>query len=73
METEIREYNEEMEVEVGFLKLDESIKPYESGRDILRKTGRWIIMAKNEEGRNYTEVDLLDLIDWVKKNKPELL
>ena len=35
--------------------------------------GRVIIIAYNEGGYNKTEVDLLDVIEWVKENKPELL
>lgn len=34
---------------------------------------RLVVGALNECGHNGTEVDLLDLIAWVKKNKPELL
>jgi hypothetical protein len=36
-------------------------------------TKRYVIKAMNECGYNHTEVDLLQLISWVKKNKPELL
>jgi len=53
----IREYEEEMPVEI---LEDPKIK-------------RWVIHANNEGGFNYTTVDLLDVIDWIKKNKPELL
>ena len=35
--------------------------------------GRLVIAALNEGGCNGTDVDLLDLIAWVKENKPELL
>ncbi len=35
--------------------------------------GRLVIRAFNEGGYNCTDVDLLDVIDWVKQNKPELL
>jgi hypothetical protein len=31
------------------------------------------ILAFNESGYNSTAVDVLDLIAWLKKNKPELL
>lgn len=35
--------------------------------------GRWTIYALNECGHNGTEIDLLDVIDWVKTNRPELM
>ena len=53
----IREFSESMEPEVIF---DDDY-------------GRWVIVAYNEGGCNLTKVDLLDVIDWVKENKPELL
>jgi hypothetical protein len=34
---------------------------------------RLVVLAKNEGGYNCTEVDLLQLIAWLKDNKPELL
>jgi hypothetical protein len=35
--------------------------------------GRLAVRALNEGGHNCTEVDLLDLIAWLKANRPELL
>jgi hypothetical protein len=36
----------------------------------LRKTnGRLVIEARNEGGHNSTEVDLVDLLDWLKANE----
>jgi len=35
--------------------------------------GRLIVVAKNEGGFNSTSVDLLDIIEWTKKNKPQLI
>lgn len=35
--------------------------------------GRIVIVAINEGGFNSTEVDLLQLLSWVKHNRPELL
>ena len=60
---EIREYCEEFPVRIG-LNLDDYP---DAAKD------RWVIWAENEGGYNGTVVDLLDVIDWVKKNKPELL
>lgn len=34
---------------------------------------REVIEAYNEGGYNFTQVDLLDVVDWVKRNRPELL
>jgi hypothetical protein len=53
----VREYSEKYEVE---FRVDE-----ESGRPVVR--------AWNEGHCNCTEVDLQDLIHWLKTNKPELL
>ena len=55
--TSIREYSDEMEVEV----------------DREENSNRWIVRAYNEGGYNRTEVDILDLVDWLRKNNPELL
>ena len=35
--------------------------------------GRLVIRAKNECGYNGTDVDLLELIAWLKKNRPDML
>ena len=53
----VREHYEKMEV---FLELDED-------------SSREVIVAFNECGYNATAIDLLDLVAWLKKNKPELL
>ena len=57
MKTNIREYSEEMEVVIKFSDA----------------YSRWVIRALNEGGLNFTEVDLLDLICWIKENRPDLL
>lgn len=57
----IREYNEhDEEVEVKYKKLHDG-------------SFRWVIEAYNEGGYNSTQVDLLDVIAWVRENRPELL
>lgn len=53
--TEIREYNEGMDVEIA------------------KHDGRFVVQAYCEAGFNGTEVDLLDLIKFIKKDMPELL
>jgi hypothetical protein len=39
----------------------------------LNKNKRPVIVAYNECGYNRTQVDLIDVIEWVKENYPELL
>ena len=51
----VREYNEGMLVEL----------------DLAENDNRTVIVAYNEAGYNSTEVDLLDVIEWVKNNRPE--
>lgn len=36
-------------------------------------TDRYVIRAINEGGHNSVEIDLIDLLTWLKENKPELL
>ena len=35
--------------------------------------GRLVVKALNEAGYNCTEVDLLELLAWVKANRPDLM
>ena len=35
--------------------------------------GRWTIEASNEGGCAGTEVDLFDLLGWLKSNRPDIL
>lgn len=65
--TEIREYAEEYPVQIRLLKEVSEIKGFNKG------LGRYVIIAENEGGYNCTSVDLLDVLEWVKKHKPELL
>lgn len=41
--------------------------------EIKKLENRWIIHAKNEAGFNCTQVDLVDVIEYVRENMPELL
>lgn len=34
---------------------------------------RLVVVALNEAGNNGTEVDLLELISWLKRNRPDLV
>lgn len=54
------------------------IRDGERGKDgaveIARnENGRFVVRAFNEGGYNCTDVDVLDLIAWIKANKPEWL
>ena len=55
--TSIREYAEEMPVRIS----------------VSAESGRLVIEADNEAGHNGTEVDLVDVLDWVRANRPDLL
>lgn len=64
----VREYCEAMSVRLavttGYYSAPNAPRP---------GAGRLCVVAYNEAGHNSTQVDLLDLIDWVKLNRPELL
>ncbi len=60
----VREYAEEYPVKLGLEEPSEYNK---------LKENRITVLASNEGGCNGVGIDLLDLIDWIKKNKPELL
>jgi hypothetical protein len=53
----------------------EGVEEYGEGYAVLllQEEGRWIINAANEGMQNCTRVDLVQLIDWIRHNKPELL
>ena len=57
--TEIRDYSEELPV-----KIEKTVLP--------KGNARWVIHAKNEGGYNGTQVDLLDVLEFVKKNMPDI-
>jgi hypothetical protein len=37
------------------------------------ESSRWMVSAYNEGGLNGVDIDILDLIAWVRENKPEWL
>lgn len=53
----------------------EGVREYTEGCpvELTRSAARLVIKATNEGGNNVTEVDLLDLLDWIKRNDPEIL
>jgi len=75
MKTDIHEYCEEMEVEIKQLIPEEG----EKYKNIINERSyqghiesRWIVRAYNEGGFNSTEVDLVDLLTYIKINMPDL-
>jgi hypothetical protein len=46
--------------------------PFLSTKVLEDGSKRLTICAPTEGGYNCTDIDLLDLLDWVKKNRPEL-
>ena len=61
----VREYAEYMPVRL--------IKRHPCYMEHYESEQRWVIDAVNEGGHNGTEVDLVDLLRWLKENRPELL
>mgnify|MGYP003395665951 CR=1 FL=1 len=57
----VREYCEGLGVEIR-RKADEKRPGY----------AHLIVRAYNEAGYNFTEVDLLELLSWIKKNMPNM-
>lgn len=63
----VREWNEELPVELVLLP-----RGTRSLNSVLPED-RLVVCGYNEGGYNRTCIDLLDLIGWLKKHKPELL
>ena len=71
METGIHEYCEEMGVEI--VRLAPGSVEGLSPKACQAHTGRrWVVKAFNEGGCNSTEVDLVELLRFVKREMPEL-
>lgn len=66
----VTEYAEGMSVE-----LMQTTGIYKTGIPVEQRAGygRWVVKAKNEAGYNYTQVDILELVSWLKANRPDLL
>lgn len=66
----VKEYHEEYPV---VLRLG---KKHRDGMENIYKfnpENRWLIVAENEGGYNSTAIDLCELIEWLKKHRPDLL
>jgi hypothetical protein len=66
----VREYCEQYPVAIVLVPPDEERPPYGPSP---AEGPRWCVRALNEGGHNSTEIDLLDLIRWLRENRPELL
>lgn len=66
----VREYSEEMEVR---LEATEGMYKYGVPDEEREGHGRLVIRAWNEGGYNSTQVDLLELLQWLRENRPDLL
>lgn len=64
---DVREYAEGFAVKL--VALPGSTDKYST----VPQGGRLVVQALNEGGYNCTQVDLLDMIKWVRKHRPELL
>lgn len=56
--------------------LMQGVVEYNEGLDVFigqRDGGRVVIMASNDGGFNGGEIDVLDLIAWLKQNRRDLL
>lgn len=53
----------------------EHVREYSEGLpvDILKHKDRPIIVAANEGGYNSVQIDLIDVITWIKLHRPELI
>lgn len=62
----VTEYAEGFPVELRELSIEEP------GATLLRE-GRLVVVALNQGGFDNTAIDLLELISWMKDNRPDLL
>lgn len=52
----------------------QGVREYCEGMEVaLVHYERLVVKARNEAGFNCTQVDLLDLLAWVRKHRPELM
>lgn len=68
--TGVREYAEGYDVELVELPMTATFGSPVSARP---GGGRLVVRAWNEGHYNLTEIDLLDLVAWMKANRPDLL
>jgi hypothetical protein len=66
----VTEYGEKLPVS---LMRTEGVAEYGVPRERWIGRGNLVIYAENEAGHGSTEVDLVQLIEWLRANHPELL
>lgn len=64
-----------MEDQVSDKVVMEGVVEYTEGfpLELYVKNGIAVIAATNEGGHNGVEIDAVQLVDWIKKNRPDLL
>ena len=79
VETTVHEYAEERPVEIVNLNKEQRLRYGKEPECVLSDVvynaymeERLVILAKNEGGCNCTEVDLIELLTWVKNNIPDV-
>jgi len=79
MKTDVTEYGEGFDVEIHQLDPEEAERAsrhvagdYAEQFYRAYKNRNWIVCARNEGGFNGTEVDLVELLRFVKKRLPEI-
>ena len=40
---------------------------------LVKRGSSYVVEAKNEGGYNRTQIDFIELVNWIKANRPELL
>ncbi len=52
---------------------DDAIGEPDRPRLVLHVDGRYVVRLYTQAGHDFTEVDILDLLSWLRKNKPEFM
>lgn len=58
------------------IEIMHGVTEYAEGLDVrlhVVGNGRWVVTAWNEGGFNGTSVDLLELLAWLRANRPDLI
>lgn len=66
----VTEYREDYEV---LLRRARGIYKYGVSEEQQLGHGRWVVATFNEGYNNLTEVDLLQLLSWLRSDRPDLL
>lgn len=66
----VREYAEQYPVELELVAPNPLVPEYGPP---ATEGARWCVLAWNEARHNATRVDVLDLLAWLRENRPDLL